>query len=73
MSGASRRNAGEAQTAVALASSEGLGGLEPIDGTIAGTHRVICAWCRVVLRPGSEPTSHGICTPCAKSLRGSRP
>lgn len=33
------------------------------------THRVICAWCRVVLTPGAEPASHGICPRCAGGLR----
>lgn len=26
--------------------------------------KLICAWCKVVLRDGTEPASHGICTLC---------
>lgn len=28
------------------------------------TARVLCAWCGVVMAPGDEPASHGICGPC---------
>lgn len=28
--------------------------------------RAVCAWCGCLIREGSEPTSHGICMPCAK-------
>lgn len=31
--------------------------------------RVICAWCRRVLRKGIGPVSHGICPECARSLK----
>ena len=27
--------------------------------------RVVCAWCKVLLRPGFGPESHGICPHCA--------
>jgi len=27
-----------------------------------------CAWCGLELRPGIEPTSHGICDSCAKDF-----
>jgi hypothetical protein len=30
--------------------------------------RLACAWCGRELRPGVEPTSHGICDPCAKDF-----
>lgn len=26
--------------------------------------RLVCAWCARELRPGPEPTSHGICEAC---------
>jgi hypothetical protein len=26
--------------------------------------KLICAWCKKILREGSEPTSHGICPEC---------
>ena len=31
--------------------------------------RLICAWCKTDLRPGSEPASHGICSECAAEMR----
>ena len=31
--------------------------------------RVICAWCKVEISPGSEPVSHGICSECAAEMR----
>ncbi len=31
--------------------------------------RVECSWCGVVLRPGVEPVSHGICPSCAEAMR----
>lgn len=34
---------------------------------MAEQHRQICAWCEVELRPGIEPTSHGICGACGQS------
>lgn len=30
--------------------------------------RTVCAWCGVVICEGPEPTSHGICQPCATQL-----
>jgi hypothetical protein len=32
--------------------------------------RVVCAWCRLVLRDGSAnaPTSHGMCPTCSARL-----
>jgi len=30
--------------------------------------RVVCAWCRKVIKPGAGETSHGICKPCEKKL-----
>lgn len=30
--------------------------------------RVICAWCRVVMSEGTEPTSHGCCRVCAPRI-----
>lgn len=30
--------------------------------------KVICAWCRVVLRDGNLPISHGICPTCSAKL-----
>lgn len=32
--------------------------------------RVVCAWCKRVIREGSEPVSHGICSSCAETLLG---
>lgn len=26
--------------------------------------RVVCSWCSVVIREGSEPVSHGLCPSC---------
>lgn len=32
--------------------------------------KVICAWCKKVLKDGpEEPVSHGICEECEKKLR----
>ncbi len=32
---------------------------------------VVCAWCKTVLREGSQPPSHGICGNClAERFRG---
>lgn len=31
--------------------------------------RSICAWCKTVLREGTEPVSHGICEACTETLR----
>jgi len=37
-----------------------------IAGLLAGPRaKVICAWCDVVLRPGTLPVSHGLCETCA--------
>lgn len=30
---------------------------------------LVCAWCGRVMREGTEPTSHGICPPCARVMR----
>jgi len=30
--------------------------------------RLICAWCKRVMREGPEPTSHGICPACAEAV-----
>lgn len=30
--------------------------------------RVVCAWCQTTMRDGPEPTSHGLCQPCADKL-----
>jgi len=27
-------------------------------------HKVVCAWCKVVISEGIEPISHGICNRC---------
>jgi len=32
-------------------------------------NRVECAWCNTEMKPGSEPTSHGICPECAEKMR----
>lgn len=32
-------------------------------------NRVACAWCGIVLKGGSEPVSHGICTACAEDQK----
>jgi hypothetical protein len=29
--------------------------------------KAICAWCKAVLREGSEPATHGICPACASA------
>lgn len=34
----------------------------------APVNRKECAWCRTEMRPGVEPTSHGICPTCAEKL-----
>lgn len=26
--------------------------------------RIECAWCKIVISPGAEPVSHGICPQC---------
>lgn len=26
--------------------------------------KTVCAWCRVVMKDGTEPVSHGICAAC---------
>lgn len=31
-------------------------------------HKVICAWCDVVIREGVLPVSHGICPGCRETL-----
>lgn len=35
-------------------------------GPADNPHRCVCAWCDALIRPGIEPTSHGICPPCLK-------
>lgn len=35
--------------------------------------KMICAWCKKVVRKGVEPASHGICTPCRVALLRRRP
>jgi hypothetical protein len=32
------------------------------------TPAVMCGWCKVELRSGSLPATHGICEPCQKKL-----
>ena len=31
---------------------------------------VVCAWCKAVLSPGSEPASHGVCPRCLQQHLG---
>lgn len=31
--------------------------------------RLVCAWCHVEMRAGTEPTSHGLCETCAERVR----
>lgn len=31
--------------------------------------KLVCAWCRGVIREGAEPVSHGICPRCAAAFR----
>lgn len=33
--------------------------------------RVECAWCKTILREGTEPISHGACEKCCETLRES--
>lgn len=28
----------------------------------------ICAWCNRMMKDGTEPVTHGICTPCGKRV-----
>lgn len=35
--------------------------------------KMICAWCKRLVRKGPEPASHGICTPCRVALLKRRP
>ena len=30
--------------------------------------KVVCAWCGLVLKDGTEPISHGICETCSQHL-----
>jgi hypothetical protein len=30
--------------------------------------RLVCAWCRVIVREGAEPASHGMCDGCRAKL-----
>lgn len=30
-------------------------------------HKVVCAWCQLVLKEGIEPVSHGICPKCLET------
>jgi hypothetical protein len=32
--------------------------------------KVICAWCKKVMKDGTEPASHGICPPCREKHFG---
>lgn len=41
------------------------GGLLP---TKATTLRVICSECKITIKPGSEPVSHGYCPKCAAAF-----
>ena len=43
------------------------------DDKVRHLPRLMCAWCQVELRPGSEPTSHGICPDCEAKVRGTMP
>lgn len=36
---------------------------------MAAVLRTVCAWCGVLICDGAEPTSHGICMPCAARMR----
>lgn len=31
---------------------------------------VVCAWCKAVLSPGTEPASHGVCPHCLQQHLG---
>jgi len=35
--------------------------------------RLECAWCKIVLRDGPAPVSHGICCPCSAKHFGKDP
>lgn len=32
------------------------------------TAAVVCVWCKTVIRPGTQPVSHGICLACKERL-----
>lgn len=49
------------------------GGQEPELYPLVTRPKAVCAWCRVVLRKGLEPPSHGICDPCICRLCGLTP
>lgn len=34
------------------------------DGVIRLAPRVVCSWCKKVIREGTRPTSHGVCSDC---------
>ena len=33
----------------------------------------VCAWCRIVMREGSLPISHGMCLDCQAVVEGDAP
>lgn len=43
--------------------------LAALEATTMPDLRMECSWCGALIRDGVEPTSHGICQPCADRER----
>lgn len=31
-------------------------------------NKIVCSWCGKLIKPGSPPTSHGICAECKRKV-----